>query len=347
MRRNLWLIAVAVCLLLAGAAPVVYAQGDGGDKFVFNETFVLSAGETLHGRLAVANGAATLEAGSVVSRDVAAFGSNLTIAGTVFGNVAAFGGQVYLAKTAVIEGDFAAFGAEVVQEPGAVIRGERVSGDRRAPDGPSWPPASGGRDMARKVLQWQLGTLGSVLLLGLLGVAAVTLAPQAVGRVAQAARANPALNFGLGLLTLIVAGLAGALLLIACGLGLLVWLALMAACLLGWIAVGLWLGQRLLVGLRVRAPSALGQVVAGVALLTLIARFPWCIGFLFSLVVGSIGLGAVIVTRFGTQSPDEPVAPAPRPPAPEIDALSLPPSVSDDEPLPLALPDEPMDAPKG
>ncbi len=308
MRRHLWLIGVVVLLLALFAGPIAHAQGDGGDRLVFNEAFVLASGQTLHGRLAVVSGSATLQAGSLVQQDVAAFGSALTIAGAVRGNVAAFGGTVRLAETAIIEGDFAAFGARVVREPGAVIRGDSV-GTGRAPESPGLPPAPPARSLFSQVIGWQLGTLGWALFLAVLAVVAVLLAPRAVGRVASAAAAEPALTFGLGLLTFIVAALGGALLLIACGLGLLVWLALGAATLLGWIAVGLWVGQRLLAAVQVRPASALGQVALGVVLITILARLPWCVGFLFSVVVASIGLGAVIVTRFGTQPSDAPVTP--------------------------------------
>jgi hypothetical protein len=96
------------------------------------------------------------------------------------------------------------------------------------------------------------------------------------------------------------------LLLIACGLGLLVWLALVAGAVVGWVAAGLWLGQRLLWGLKVRTRSAVGEVVVGVFLLTFLARLPFCIGFLVALVFGSLGLGAVVLTRFGTRPPRNP-----------------------------------------
>ena len=40
----------------------------------------------------------------------------------------------------------------------------------------------------------------------------------------------------------------------------------------------------------------------GVFVITFISRMPWCIGFLFGVVVGCIGLGAIVLTRFGTQA---------------------------------------------
>jgi hypothetical protein len=94
--------------------------------------------------------------------------------------------------------------------------------------------------------------------------------------------------------------------------------------------------------LRVRDTSALGEMVFGVFLITVLARLPWCIGFLVAVIIGSIGLGAVVLTRFGTQSPRVGVRPTagggPVPPAPPE---PLPPAAV--EPIaPLVPPAEPM-----
>ena len=135
----------------------------------------------------------------------------------------------------------------------------------------------------------------------LLGVIAVLVAPTPMSRIASAAAAQPALSFGAGLLTFIVGILAGTLLLIACCLGLFVWLALADRHHCG-------LDRRRPVGrpalfaaLKVHNVSPLVEVSLGVFLITVIGRLPWCVGALFSVVVGSIGLGAVVLTRFGRQ----------------------------------------------
>ena len=135
----------------------------------------------------------------------------------------------------------------------------------------------------------------------LLGVIALVVAPRPMSRIASAAATQPALSFGAGLLTFVVGILAGALLLIACCLGVFVWLALVIAIAVGWIAVGLWVGQRLLSALKVGNASVLVEVALGVVLITILGRLPCCLGALFTAIVGSIGLGAVVLTRFGRQ----------------------------------------------
>jgi hypothetical protein len=341
MRRAL-LVSILVVLILGAAGSAVYAQG-GGDKFVFGENFVLHADEVLGGNLAVLGGTATLEQGSRVKGDVAVAGGQLIIAGTVEGSAAVLGGTAVLEDTAVIEGDFASFGGTAKMAPGAVIKGESFGGlDSRPPsleipELPSLPatpqPLISPRPFGSlgQIISWQFATLGAALMMLLLGIIAVVVAPKPMSRIASAAATQPALSFGAGLLTFIVGILAGALLLIACCLGVFVWLALLIAIAVGWIAVGLWAGQRLLAALKVRDASVLAEVALGVFLITILGRLPCCLGALFSAVVGSIGLGAVVLTRFGRQ----PLVPAGRGPSTpsqsleELDAEVL---------APLALP---------
>ena len=311
MRRAL-LVSVLVVLILGAAGSAVYAQ-DGGDKFVFGENFVLRSGEVLGGNLAVLGGTATLEQGSTVKGDVAVAGGQLIIAGTVEGSAAVLGGTAVLADTAVIEGDFASFGGAVKMAPGAIIEGESFGGLRsdrpslEIPELPNLPevprPAVGPRPFGDlgQIISWQFATLGAALMMLLLGVIALVVAPKPMSRIANAAATQPALSFGAGLLTFVVGILAGILLLIACCLGVFVWLALLIAIAVGWIAVGLWVGQRLLSALKVRNTSVLVEVALGVALITILGRLPCCLGALFTAIVGSIGLGAVVLTRFGRQ----------------------------------------------
>jgi hypothetical protein len=312
MRKAL-LVSILVLLILGAAGSTVLAQ-DGGDKFVFGENFVLRSGEVLGGNLAVLGGTATLEEGSTVKGDVAVAGGRLIIAGTVEGSTAVLGGTADLAETAVIKGDFASFGGTANVASGATIEGESFGGLRSVgpsveiPELPRLPevpkPWVSTRPFAGlgQIITWQFATLGWTLMMLVLGVIALVVAPKPMSRIANAAATQPALCFGAGLLTVIVGILAGILLLIACCLGVFVWLALLIAIAVGWIAVGLWVGQRLLAALKVRDVSVLVEVALGVVLITILGRLPCCLGALFTAIVGSIGLGAVVLTRFGRQS---------------------------------------------
>jgi hypothetical protein len=309
--RKVLLVSILVLLILGVTGSAVFAQ-DGGDKFVFGENFVLRSGEVLGGNLAVLGGTATLEEGSTVKGDVAVAGGQLIIAGTVEGSAAVLGGTAELTETAVIKGDFASFGGTSNVASGATIEGESFGGLRSAgpsveiPELPRLPevpkPLVSPRPFAGlgKVVSWQFATLGWALMMLLLGVIALVVAPKPMSRIADAAATQPALSFGAGLLTFVVGILGGTLLLIACCLGVFVWLALLIAIAVGWIAVGLWVGQRLLAALKVRDTSVLAEVALGIVLITVLGRLP-CLGALFTAIVGSIGLGAVVLTRFGRQ----------------------------------------------
>ncbi len=304
---------VAFVMLAAVGLPVAMAQGSDGDRVVLGENYTLDSGDVLDGNLAVLGGTAHIEADATVRGDVTVAGGVLTVDGRITGNVSLMGGSVRLNETAVVEGDLASFAGSVDRAPGAEVRGDFFSGLRtpsRSDSAPVIPDIPGSetppRNWLSRFFAWQLGTIGSILLMGLLGIVLVLVAPRAVGRVASATAIQPALTFVVGLLTLVVGALAGAILLIACGLGLLVWLVLIAAGILGWIGVALWIGQRILGSLRLRTASATGEVLAGVVAITLLARLPWCFGWLAWLIFVSWGLGAVVMTRFGTQDAQGP-----------------------------------------
>jgi len=316
------LVVLATMILLT---PVIWAQEPtGGDRLVIGQALVLSEGEEVDGNLIVLlGGSATLEDGSVVRGDVAVFGGSAIVAGAVQGNVVVFGESISLEDTAVVEGDLVAFGGSVSRSPGAIVSGEVLGSTMPLPfleqfgrpfrserPGPPLPPV---RESQRasvwgvlgSIIVWQFRTLGTALFFALLGVVLLALAPRAMGRIASAAAQGTFGSFGMGLLTLAVGVLLGLLLLIACCLGLIVWLALGAAWLVGWVTMGLWLGQRLLQALNVRNASSIGEVAVGVFLITILTQLPACIGFFIGLILGCTGLGAVVLTRFGARPFDD------------------------------------------
>lgn len=324
MYRKMMLAAGLAFLLLFAAfavsGPVAHAQGGEGDKVVLGQSYTLGAGEHLSGNLTVLGGDVRLEKGSRVEGNVVELGGNLSAAGEMRGNLSVFGGSLNLAATAVVQGDLATFGGALHEAPGAQVHGRTVEsfpaprlGDTLPalplvppalplvpPAAPATPTAPSGPGLFGRFVIWQLATLGWAVLLALLGVGAILLAPRHMERIASTVATEPVFSVAVGLLTLIVAALAGTLLLLACGLGLLFWFAAFLGLLVGWLAVGLWLGQRLLRALRLHTASSLPEVALGVFLITVVARLP-CIGFLFALVAGCLGLGAVVLTRFGTR----------------------------------------------
>jgi hypothetical protein len=162
------------------------------------------------------------------------------------------------------------------------------------------------------------------------------LAPHA-DRVAHAIIAQPLTAGGLGLLTLIATPITLVLLaitIILIPVVVVVVLALFVAVVFGWIAIGYEVGQRFTTAIHQNWHPSFSAGL-GVFVLTLMANaltgIPVlnCVGWLVPFLLTLAGLGAIIMTRFGTQAivapaanvPAAPIAPlapvAPEPAAPQ------------------------------
>jgi hypothetical protein len=168
-----------------------------------------------------------------------------------------------------------------------------------------------------------------------LGILLVLIWPRTTHRVADCISVAPLQAFGLGLLTFLMAFvlqalavvlmvliimvgamMIGTIILIPFGLVLIllavlvllpVPLALAAGVVLGWVATAETVGRRLLSALGSRFPKQLGAVIAGLVVTVPMAALLWviqpaCCAWPFIILLTSMGLGAVIHTRFGTQS---------------------------------------------
>ena len=146
-----------------------------------------------------------------------------------------------------------------------------------------------------------VGAIVSTLTIMALALLAILLLPEQTEQIASTVVSEPVLSLGAGLLTMIVMPILLILLIITCIGPLVLGLAFGIAILFGWIAAGLLLGRKLLEAINAKETTALVEVLVGVAVITLLSRVP-CVGWLFGLAAASVGLGAVILTRFGTTS---------------------------------------------
>jgi len=389
MKRRLWIVTLVLVALLLPAGTAFADGGDDGGRVIFGGNFVLEEGDELAGGLVVFGGNATLEVDSVVDGDVLIMGGNLTVAGEIDGDVAVFGGNVELEDTAVVDGDLLSLGGNVTRAEGAMIEGETLEtlefplrGFRlpepwrwkfivppepelpEMPELPQLPPRPGWPTVSRGVYWMQrlpdllgylflrgLRVLGTALVLVLLSLLVLALWPRQTDLVASTVLQNPAASLGMGLLTLLVVlGLIALFAITIClsPLALLLALATAVAWLFGWIALGWLVGRRLLAALKAKDVAPVWEAGLGVFLITLLGAMP-CIGWLVWLVGGAFGLGAVVLTRFGSQryNGTQP-APPPEPPdvlpvgpiLPEEDEVPEPPSVE----LPSPEDGEPAEA---
>jgi hypothetical protein len=158
------------------------------------------------------------------------------------------------------------------------------------------------------------GVLSSTLLLGVLAFGTGTLFPNHLKQVKATVRSKPVASGAVGVLTAIavpvlasILALISAVLTIICigllgfPIVLLILLALVAGAVLGWIAVGTWLGEKFIKNPKrsLAMKAAVGTMILtfGLGIFGMLP-FVWGEGILVAL-VGAVGLGAVALTQFG------------------------------------------------
>ncbi|HEY77374.1 MAG TPA: polymer-forming cytoskeletal protein [Thermoflexia bacterium] len=322
--RKLRIVFLLVLLLASIPAPALAFGGRIPDgQVIFGEDFTLAAGEVLDGDLVVFGGNVTLEGGSEVVGDVVVWGGEVEVNGTVDGNLAALGGDVYLGASALITGDLVTMGGEIQREEGAQVEGQEVTaagggwafpviiplpgGARRIPI-PSGPFAhwNGFSGLLLRLLFRGVRLVLLVLLMAGLSGLVVVLWPQPATRVGETALQAMLPSLGVGLLTVIVAAIVVLGLMATICLSPVAFLVVLAAGvagLFGWTAIGVLIGERVLPALTNQPVNPFWSAALGGALLTFITELldliP-CIGWIGGFLVACVGIGAVVLTRFGT-----------------------------------------------
>ena len=172
-------------------------------------------------------------------------------------------------------------------------------------------------------------------ILAALAVLVVIFWPKTTSRVASTVIGQPLATGGIGLLTLVVGPILLLLLMITVCLipvsiiGILI---LVVSVVFGWIALGLEVGKRLAIALNQEYQPV---VMAGLGTLVLSLvvngiNFIPCVGWLAPFVVSAVGLGGVILSRFGTQTymisaaavptEEEAIVEVPPPDEPEVES---------------------------
>lgn len=351
-----WVGLVLILTLLMVFVPTVVAQGGDieGDRTIFGRTFVLQAGQTMNGDLSVIGGTARIEEGARLNGDLSVVGGTVSVDGEVSGDVAIFGGSISLGETAVIRGDLASLGGSISRAAGARVEGKSVEGFEFRFRPSVSPPIIGGAAVAgaeRGITGLILGLLGFLLrslvttaALAALAFIVTLFLPQHTRRVGHTASREPLLSVGLGCLSLPAAILLGILLtitIIGIPITILLSVAMIAAWIFGIIGLGFVLGDRMLRSADIRSPRPTASAVAGTLVLslawTLVSVIP-CMDFVVGIIVSSLALGAVLLSRFGTArhpsppGPDEPLLgpidpfeptepPSPPPPSPAAESM--------------------------
>jgi len=309
------LLVVAVAFLTGKArASTILPDKTVPGRIVMANNFVLNPGETMDGNLTVIGAEARLRSGSTLEGDLKVLGGKVMVerGALVDGNVSVTGGQALI--DGHVTGDLSVLGGEVrlgrdarvdgeVHTMGGVVRrgGEEVMplqpGNRwsvapppleREPEQPYHPERAVFRIFWKSTL-----ILLHTLALGLLGGVAALFMPNTMKEVANVAieewAASAAVGVGTAILLpiLIVAFVLTIVLILAVPLVLLIFAAL---ALLGWLAIGLAIGERLGLKLSVPWQAAIGAGL--LAFLADVANLVPCIGWVVPAGITLWALGA-------------------------------------------------------
>jgi|SaaInl7_200m_RNA_FD_contig_51_687800_length_1576_multi_7_in_0_out_0_2 hypothetical protein len=303
-------VLIIIALLWPGTA---FAKDLLDDKVVFGGTFTLEEGDTLNGNLVVFGGTITLEADSTVNGDVVLIGGIVDAMGTINGNMVGIGGVLELGEDSRVHGDLVTVGAALNRLSGAEISGQVIQGlgfpfrfnipgemefDEVGP-----PNIEFGGNPALDVVWFFF----RMFIWAALAVLLVIFFSTQTERVTQAALDQPLITAGAGLLTAILAPLALVALAITIILIPVAFVAIVllgVAWLMGWVALGLEVGRRIAKMLNQEWAPAIAAGVGTLVLYFVLAGFDQlvpCVGGLPRALVGLWGLGAVLMTYFGTR----------------------------------------------
>ncbi len=240
--------------------------------------------------------------GEIVYGDVIVFNGDATIAGAVTGNVVVLGGDAELRSSAHINGELTVIGGNIEREPGARIGGGVRGAQNISPFDSRyswfWSPGA-----------W-LGVsliVNFIVILGSIGLGAliVALIPDHIEKTALFIAREPWQSIGVGFLAFILiipAIVVLAITLIGIALIPLFILFVIISFIYGYFAACLIIGKRIFEVAKSASSSQIFEMIVGV-LIVGVLRFVPFIGGLLGFVISLLGVGAVLLTKFGTGKP--------------------------------------------
>jgi len=234
-------------------------------------------------------------------RNVFVLRGQITINGTVEQNVVAVGGSIVLTRTAVVNGDVVALGGIIVMGKGADVHGTLTEinssnisaaiSDLLSDDWEGW--------------SWLFAIFSVVIFFAILILALliVALIPKPIQVIAETIKKNTfkvSLSGLLGLLLIVPIAVLLTISVIGIVLIPLEMILVVSAALLGFIAVSQLIGRRVLMLIKRTEGGVIRQTFWGLMTLWLIGWIPY-VGWMIKVLAVVLGLGGVIMTRFGTK----------------------------------------------
>ena len=241
----------------------------------------------------------TIEKGQKV-HSVVAIGGQITVSGAVEKSVTAIGGSVVLTKTAVVKGNVVSLGGVIVMARDAEVRGDLTEINSNN----IYETLTTALSSEWEGWSWIFAVISLSIFLVILVLALLiaALLPKPVRIVSEAIRENTFKVILCGILALVlIAPLALLLTISVVGIALIPLEVIFVVCsvLLGFIAVGQLIGARLLRLLKRPGQGIVRETFWGLVILWLIGWIPY-VGWMVKAIAIVIGLGATLVSRFGT-----------------------------------------------
>jgi hypothetical protein len=238
----------------------------------------------------------TVDIRGQVRGNMLAFGSTIIIDGGVIGNITLFGGSVAFHTGFTVHGNVNLYGSSVYRERGFHI------------DGTYNDHSQVGFLFGITTFSFPAWFLFLMLPLGLLSI---WLLPEHVMFVSATVKNKMRRSLLIGLLSALLAPVVVIILfalIISIPFALILLLALLVAWTLGIIAISWMIGEQIIHALTSRPHARYLPVVVGVIALAMVTSLPY-IGWLVGLATGFVGLGAVLLSRFGTRLYSQPKQP--------------------------------------
>lgn len=264
----------------------------------FNSAVVVSDGELVCSDLTSFGGSVTID--GVVKGDLVVFGGNVVINGAVNGNVTIYGGNLTLQDSAQVNGDIHVCGGVWTESSDSLFHRNVFSCTKSL--GTFLESLNGATIRFWSTLVWVI-----------LGMLLTSLLPENVMLVQTTVKSKMGRSFVLGLLSILLAPAILAVLvglIISIPLAILISVSLIAAWALGTVAIGWIVGDYIVRSVVPQHSTRLLQVIVGMVALVLAESLP-SVGLWITIGSGLVGLGAVLLSRFGTRLYSPPRHPLP------------------------------------
>ncbi len=302
-----------VSRLSVASLPHTLSIGGDDDQLVLGGNFTLQSGKIMDGSLVVIGGNALIEENATVNGDIVMVGGHLSMDGVVTGEIFILGGSGELGATATVRGDVSTFAGDLSRSPEARIEGKVRENSTTTPPAPSFSLPARPTELSKVVVNNRFSIWDGIFFLfrsfmwAAVAIIVVLFFPKNTKRITDAVVSNSIVAGGLGLLTAVAAPVFLVIIaftIIGIPISLLAALVLAVTWAFGIVAIGVETGAR--IGRVANQEWAL-PVSAGIGtfLLTLvvngIGEVVPCVGWLAPFMVGCVGLGATLLTVFGTR----------------------------------------------